>query len=173
MPPPSADKGIDKPLARPLTARSKRQPKLRAEAPKSQADAPKSQAEAPKRPAKRLAFWVEEYNCWAKAQNRQAEARNRLNGPYCDIYTCISDEEVDAAAANDDIDGNEIADCAKYDIHSGQNFCVTCWSCPECRHHCFLIGRHIDYKSHPDLIQLYKDQLKAHLIESSRYRVAI
>ena len=139
---------------------------------KSQASTHKRQAEAPKRPAKK-AFWVEEYNSWAKAQNRPAEARNCLNGPYCDIYTCISDEEVNAAAANDDIDGDEVADCAKYYMHSGQNFCVTCWACPDCRHHCFLIELNILHESHPDLIQLYKDQLKAHLIESSRYQVAI
>ena len=53
MPPPSLDKSIDKPAARPLTARSKRAPKPQvrahdhpAEPPKSQADAPKSQVKA-------------------------------------------------------------------------------------------------------------------------------
>ena len=141
-----------------------------AKSPGSPAKAPKSQAEAPKRPAK-TAPWVEEYKSWAKAQNRPAEARNRLNGPYCDIYTCIYSDEVDADAANDDSDGDEIADRAKYDMHSGQMFCVTCWACPDCRHHCLLIELNILHKSHPDLIQLYKDQLKTHLIKNSRYRL--
>jgi len=137
-----------------------------------QAKTHKSQAEAPKRPAK-TAPWVEEYKSWAKAQNRPAEARNRPNGPYCDIYTCIHIEEVEADAANDDIDGDEVADCAKYYMHSGQMFCVTCWACPDCRHHCYLIGQHILHESSHVIIQMHINQLRQHLINSSRYPVAI
>ena len=143
-----------------------------AKSPGSPAKAPKSQAEAPKRPAK-TAPWVEEYNSWAKAQNRPAEARNRLNGPYCDIYTCIYIEEVEADAANDDIDGDEVADCAKYYMHSGQMFCVTCCACPDCRHHCYLIGQHILHESSHVIIEMHINQLRQHLINSSRYQVAI
>jgi len=177
---------LPNPPAKPPTSKGKRAPyhrakahksqasthKRQAEAPKRQAEAPKSPAEAPKRPAK-TAPWVQEYNSWAKAQNRPAEARNHPNGPYFDIYTCIHIEEVKAAAANDDIDGDKVANYAKYYMHSGQNFCVTCWVCPDCRHHCSVIEQHILHKSSHVIIQMHINQLKQHLINSSRYPVAI
>ena len=226
MPPPSLDKSIDKPPARPLTARSKRAPKPPVgahdhpaeppksqvealdhpgEPPKSQVEAPKSQAdardpraearkrraearkrrgeaykrrdeaykrreEAHKHQAKVHAPWVEEYRHWAEARKSRAKARKLPGEPYIDIYTCIYSDEVDADAANDDSDGDEIADRAKYDMHSEQMFCFTRWACPECCRLCFLIEQHIHYESSLELIQLYKDQLKTHLISSSRYR---
>jgi hypothetical protein len=146
--------------------------KRQAEAPKRQAEAPKSQAEAPKHPAK-TAPWVELHKQLMKAPNYQAETHTLLDGYYIDTYTRIYIKEVEAAAANDYIDGDEVADCAKYYMHSGQNFCVTCWACPDCRHHCSLIELNILHKSHPDLIQLYINQLRQHLINSSRYQITV
>ena len=156
MPPPSMDKSIDKP-PRPPKAISKRAPKRRAEALDPPAEAPKSQAEEPK--------------SQAEAPKSQAEAPKSQGEPYRDTYTCIYSEEVDADAANDDIDGDEVVDCAKYNMHSGQMFCFTRWACPECRRLCFQIEQQTHYKSSSALIQLYKDQLKTHLISSSRYRL--
>ena len=179
------------PPARPLAARSKRAPKRRAtleppaeapksqaeepksqaEAPKSQAEAPKSQAEARKRRAEVLAPWAEEYRRWAEAPEPRAKARKLQGEPYKDTHTCIYSDEVDTDAANDDIDGDEVADCAKYDMHSEQMFCFTRWACPECRRLCFQIEQHTHYESSSALIKLYKDQLKEHLIKNSRYRL--
>jgi hypothetical protein len=138
--------------------------KRRGEAYKRRDEAYKRRDEAHKHQAKVLAPWAKEHRHWAKARKLPGE-------PYRDIYTCIYSDEVDEDAANDDSDVDKIADRAKYDMHSGQMFCVTRWACPDCRHHCLLIELNILHESSLELIQLYKDQLKTHLIKNSRYRL--
>jgi len=162
MPPPSADKGIRKPPARPLKARSKRAPKSQADAPKSQADAPKSQADAPK--------------SQADAPKSQADApKSQAEGTYNDSDENIgSGDEIGYDSGEDsDIITNEVADWAKYKLHSGQFFRSKRWACPECIRLSNLIRQYTIERCNPELILIFKKQIRKHLIKSSKFRVAI
>ena len=169
MPPPSLDKSIDKPPARPLTARSKRAPKPPvgahdhpAEPPKSQVDAPKSQVDAPK--------------SQADAPKSQVDApKSQVKATYNDSDEDIgSDDNIDYdSGENSDIITNEIDDSVKYESHSGQFFRRKRWACSECVRLSLLIEKYTIEKCNLEFIMILKKQLRKHLRDRSKYRVAI
>ena len=148
MPPPSLDKSIDKPAARPLTARSKRAPMPQVRAHDHPAEPPKSQADAPK---------------------------SQVKATYNDSDEDIgSDDNIDYDSGEDsDIITNEIDDSVKYESHSGQFFRRKRWACSECVRLSFLIEKYTIEKCNLEFIMILKKQLRKQLRDRSKYRVAI